>query len=213
MVLCRSCGIVLVAMLAGELPWDKPVMDCLDFVSWIRDNNYQKSPWCKIENAALSLLRNILMAEPAQRFTVRQIKQSAWFVKAAHKRSAYDQMASHHGNLFSGDTLGSLSQPTYFYLNSESSRGSNVDQIDTDSSVQTISMMSSQLEVTDSQQDCECSQQTCATAGILPAGGASSALRTNQRHIESFSQPISTEDMYLNTQATQQTQTQASLSF
>ena len=68
-----SCGIVLVAMLAGELPWDKPIFECTDFVQWIKNNSYQKTPWCKIENSALSLIRNILTYDPAQRFTIKQI--------------------------------------------------------------------------------------------------------------------------------------------
>ena len=77
-----SCGIVLVAMLAGELPWDKPVYECPDFFLWIKHNSYQKTPWSKIENSALSLMKNILNYEPSQRFTIRQIKTSAWFTRA-----------------------------------------------------------------------------------------------------------------------------------
>lgn len=71
-----------------------------------------------------------------------------------------------------------------------------------------ISMMSSQLEVTDSQQACECSQQ----ASTRP-GGANLAATTNQRQaFESFSQPISIDDMYLNSQALPtQTQTQVGI--
>lgn len=200
-------------MLAGELPWDKPVMDCIDFVSWVRDNNYQKSPWCKIENTALSLLRNILIYEPSQRFSIRQIKQSTWFVKA-HKTPTYDQLSNHHAGLNSADNGGDsgfLSQPTYFYLSNNNSSG-NVTGTDDMDSMQTnsggISMMSSQLEVTDSQQACECSQQ----ASTRP-GGANLAATTNQRQaFESFSQPISIDDMYLNSQALPtQTQTQVGI--
>lgn len=44
-------------MLAGELPWDKPIFDCVDFVSWVKNNSLQRTPWCKIENTALSLIK------------------------------------------------------------------------------------------------------------------------------------------------------------
>jgi len=109
----------------------------------------------------------------------------------------------HHGNTVGGNNFGCLSQPTYFYLSNGSKSGAS--EPETDNSMQTISMMSSELEVTDSQQDCECSQQVSA---VDPIG---SGTRANQRHaIESFSQPISTEHMYLNSQAvpTQPTETQ-----
>jgi serine/threonine-protein kinase CHEK1 len=76
-----SCGIVLVAMLAGELPWDKPVLDCNDFLCWIKDTSYQRSPWYKLEMDCLSLLKNILKYEPRARFNIQQIKTSTWFIK------------------------------------------------------------------------------------------------------------------------------------
>lgn len=198
-------------MLAGELPWDKPVFDCADFLTWSRDNNCQKSPWCKIENMALSLLRNILKFDPLQRFTVQQIKQSTWYLKA-HKMNAYEQMPHQVANNFGNSDAGFLSQPTYFLINStKNSTGTNeINEMAADSSMQTINMMSSELEVTDSQQDCECSQQQSMMTTTAASAGARVS---NQRHaIESFSQPISIEHMYLNSQAmpTQLTQTQVS---
>ena len=104
-----SCGIVLVAMLAGELPWDKPVFECNDFVAWIKNNSYARSPWCKIENSALSLMRNILTYDPLTRFTIRQIKSSAWFTRKV-------TMPMNPLGRTGGD-MGFLSQPTYFYGN------------------------------------------------------------------------------------------------
>lgn len=160
-------------MLAGELPWDKPVMDCIDFVSWVRQNDYQKTPWCKIENTALSLLRNILTYDPTARFTMRQIKQSTWFLKIY--RATYDPMS----NI---ENQGFLSQPIHFYLNNNTASSATID----DKSTQMMNILNTELEVTDSQHNCECSYQ---------------------KSFESFSQPISTENMYLNTQ-TGLTQTQ-----
>lgn len=172
-----SCGIVLVAMLAGELPWDKPVFECNDFVSWIKNNNYHKSPWCKLENSALSLIRNILTYDPAQRFTIKQIKSSTWYVKV-HKAPTYEPTIT-----FSQNSMAFLSQPTHFYNDSNQISGSIV--LDTG------------LEVTDSQQSCRCTNSS-----------SSGPFNNITNHVESFSQPISIENMYLNSQvnATQYSQ-------
>ena len=182
-----STGIVLVAMLAGELPWDKPILECADFVSWVK-NNYQKTPWCKIENTALSLMRNILNFDPAERFTIRQIKASAWYAKT-YKNSPY-QTVSSVLNENDSNNWGFLSQPAYVYFNdSVTNASSNKSSF--------LGNMATELEVTDSQQNCECSDMH-----PVPFNNA-----TNN-HIESFSQPISTENMFLNSQInpTQQTQ-------
>lgn len=191
------------------MPWDRPVMDCDDFVSWTRDNNYQKSPWCKIDNTGLSLLRNILIYDPPQRFTIKQIKQSTWYVKA-HKPTP---MPHHQHQNGSNNDAGFLSQPTHFYFNNTSTtNGSSCATSETE----TISMMSSELEVTDSQQDCQCSQSTVNhnhhhQQSAIESVHVRPGLNNQPRNaIESFSQPISVEHMFLNSQAmaTQQTQTQ-----
>jgi serine/threonine protein kinase len=140
-----SCGIVLVAMLAGELPWDKPIAECSDFISWTKYQNYQRTPWCKIENTALSLIRNVLIYEPSERFNIRQIRQSTWFVKV-DKKPAYIGLNPNEANNYTGF----LSQPTYIYLNDQSKTSENP--------MSMAMMMSTELEVTDSQQNCECSQ-------------------------------------------------------
>jgi serine/threonine-protein kinase Chk1 len=160
-----STGIVLIAMLAGELPWDKPVFECPEFVSWIKNNSYAKSPWCKIENSALSLIKNILNYEPEQRFTIRQIKESAWYKRVA-KSVQYTSMIDHNKE------NGFLSQPTYVYLNDKGYGSAS-------SQSTFMSSMAAELNMTDSQQNCECS---------------------SHHHVESFSQPISTDNMILNSQ-------------
>ena len=75
-----SCGIILVALLAGELPWDKPTYDCKEYVSW-KDCKITMSPWCKIDNLALSLLRKILVENTTRRATVEVIRNHQWFNK------------------------------------------------------------------------------------------------------------------------------------
>lgn len=78
-----SCGVILVALLAGELPWDEPTFSCPEYTSW-KDkdvNLFTTSPWTKIDNLALSLLRKVLTTVPRYRATIAQIKGHQWFNK------------------------------------------------------------------------------------------------------------------------------------
>ncbi|CAL7938258.1 unnamed protein product [Xylocopa violacea] len=76
-----SCGIILVALLAGELPWDQPLAECPEYKAW-RDGKYMSlTPWKKLDNSSLSLIKNILMHSPSTRFTIKDIKQHRWFIK------------------------------------------------------------------------------------------------------------------------------------
>ncbi|TWW74710.1 Serine/threonine-protein kinase [Takifugu flavidus] len=43
-----ACGIVLTAMLAGELPWDQPTESCQEYSDWLQKKTYLP-PWKKIE--------------------------------------------------------------------------------------------------------------------------------------------------------------------
>lgn len=89
-VLCRkyaaepadiwSCGVVLVAMLAGELPWDHPSPDCPLYTAW-KECQITRHPWTKIDTLALSLLRKVLMPLPGKRYTISQITNHQWFQK------------------------------------------------------------------------------------------------------------------------------------
>lgn len=78
-----SCGIILVAMLAGELPWDEPTPACKEYNDWL-ERKIQVSPWKKIDMVALALLRNILWQEPRRRYTIQQIKKDRWFRTKGH---------------------------------------------------------------------------------------------------------------------------------
>ena len=167
-------------MLAGELPWDKPIAECADFVSWVK-NNYQKTPWCKIENTALSLMRNILNFDPVERFSIKQIKSSAWFMRT-YKNSTYEPTSLNEND---SNGWGFLSQPAYIYFNDSMANST------TSTKSSFLGTMATELEVTDSLQNCECS--TDMHSNNMPLNNA-----TN--HFESFSQPISTENMFLNSQ-------------
>jgi len=85
-----SCGVVLVAMLTGELPWDKPTSDQKEYINW-RDQNYSVDPWRKIDNLPLSLLRKVLMPLPSRRYKLDQVQNHIW-VKKKFKDSELGSM-------------------------------------------------------------------------------------------------------------------------
>ncbi|XP_053125791.1 serine/threonine-protein kinase Chk1 isoform X2 [Hemicordylus capensis] len=75
-----SCGIVLTAMLAGELPWDQPSDTCQEYCDWKEKKTYL-SPWKKIDSLPLALLLKILTENPASRPTITDIKKDRWYTK------------------------------------------------------------------------------------------------------------------------------------
>ncbi|KAJ8315939.1 hypothetical protein KUTeg_005953 [Tegillarca granosa] len=79
-----SCAIILVALLAGELPWDEPTYGCQEYCDW-KDCKITLSPWNKIDNLALSLLRKLLVENPAKRYTIKQLMNHQWYNKNFNK--------------------------------------------------------------------------------------------------------------------------------
>ncbi|CAG9760607.1 unnamed protein product [Ceutorhynchus assimilis] len=73
-----SCGIVLVAMLTGELPWSQaaPTDEC--FTMWCNDEYLSITPWSELGNTALSLARQILNKDWQKRLTTIQILNHPW---------------------------------------------------------------------------------------------------------------------------------------
>uniref|UniRef100_A0A914VJE7 non-specific serine/threonine protein kinase n=1 Tax=Plectus sambesii TaxID=2011161 RepID=A0A914VJE7_9BILA len=84
-----SCGIVLVALLAGELAWDSPTGDCDAFNDWTESANLDANPWTKIGTVALSLLRAILNHNPLHRACIKRIQAHPWFTKDFSKERAH----------------------------------------------------------------------------------------------------------------------------
>ncbi|XP_071095702.1 serine/threonine-protein kinase Chk1-like [Haliotis cracherodii] len=80
-----SCAVVLVALLAGELPWDEPTYGCQEYCDW-KDCKITLTPWNKIDNLALSLLRKLLVENASKRYKMEQIKKHQWFTKTFYKR-------------------------------------------------------------------------------------------------------------------------------
>ncbi|XP_034256073.1 serine/threonine-protein kinase grp [Thrips palmi] len=80
-----SCGVILVAMLAGELPWDKPTVDCPEYLAWKDGKSMGVTPWSKLDNMILSLVRKILIPLPSGRYSIQKIKNHRWFQKKLQK--------------------------------------------------------------------------------------------------------------------------------
>ncbi|KAA0189200.1 hypothetical protein HAZT_HAZT002839 [Hyalella azteca] len=95
-----GCGVVLVAMLAGELPWDEPTVTCDQFNIWKRrDASYLNStPWTKVSTCVLSLLRRLLHPTPAQRMNIKQILEHPWMVKHIAETGDLPKKRSRHDN-------------------------------------------------------------------------------------------------------------------
>ncbi|KAM9255710.1 LOW QUALITY PROTEIN: serine/threonine-protein kinase Chk1 [Cariama cristata] len=74
-----ACGVVLTAMLAGELPWDQP-SESSEYSDWKERKTYLP-PWKKIDSAPLALLHKILTESPTARITIPDIKKDRWYSK------------------------------------------------------------------------------------------------------------------------------------
>ncbi|KAK5917974.1 hypothetical protein CgunFtcFv8_002780 [Champsocephalus gunnari] len=81
-----ACGIVLTAMLAGELPWDQPTESCQEYSDWLQKKTYLP-PWKKIKPMPLSLLFKLLLAGPDARITIADIKKDRWFTQGVKQTS------------------------------------------------------------------------------------------------------------------------------
>uniref|UniRef100_A0A2K5EWH8 Serine/threonine-protein kinase Chk1 n=1 Tax=Aotus nancymaae TaxID=37293 RepID=A0A2K5EWH8_AOTNA len=89
-----SCGIVLTAMLAGELPWDQPSDSCQEYSDWKEKKTYL-NPWKKIDSAPLALLHKILVENPSARITIPDIKKDRWYNKLLKKGNILKLPPSH----------------------------------------------------------------------------------------------------------------------
>uniref|UniRef100_A0A8C5CJM7 Serine/threonine-protein kinase Chk1 n=1 Tax=Gadus morhua TaxID=8049 RepID=A0A8C5CJM7_GADMO len=107
-----ACGIVLTAMLAGELPWDQPRESCQEYTDWLQRKTYLP-PWKKVQPSPLGLLSKLLMASPGERVSISDMKKDRWFTTGTH-RQRYTGTCFLEAVLSMGPTDGqvSFSQPT-----------------------------------------------------------------------------------------------------
>ncbi|KAM4546740.1 serine/threonine-protein kinase Chk1 [Fundulus diaphanus] len=79
-----ACGIVMTAMLAGELPWDQPTESCQEYSDWLQKKTYLP-PWKKIQPMPLSLLSKLLLPFPDARITIADLQKDRWFTQGCQK--------------------------------------------------------------------------------------------------------------------------------
>lgn len=73
-----SCGIILVTLLSGELPWDQPGTNCSEFLAWKCNNYMSRTPWKKLDTLTISFLRRILSLDPSNRLSLEKIQSHEW---------------------------------------------------------------------------------------------------------------------------------------
>ncbi|OXB56014.1 hypothetical protein ASZ78_015478 [Callipepla squamata] len=88
-----ACGVVLTAMLAGELPWDQPSDSCQEYSDWKERKTYL-APWRKIDSAPLALLHKILTESPTARITIPDIKKDRWYCRPLRKGTKRGRVSS-----------------------------------------------------------------------------------------------------------------------
>ncbi|KAG5675168.1 hypothetical protein PVAND_005093 [Polypedilum vanderplanki] len=73
-----ACGIILVTMLGGELPWDSPTNGDRQYLLWKENQATTLTPWTKFDALSLSFLKKILVPNPEKRLTLEKMKQHKW---------------------------------------------------------------------------------------------------------------------------------------
>ncbi|XP_045070779.1 LOW QUALITY PROTEIN: serine/threonine-protein kinase Chk1-like [Coregonus clupeaformis] len=86
-----ACGIVLTAMLAGELPWDQPSESCQEYSDWLQKKTYL-SPWKKVTHTPLCLLSKLLRALPEERLSISELKTDPWFSQTLTSSSSHNKL-------------------------------------------------------------------------------------------------------------------------
>ncbi|KAM8795510.1 serine/threonine-protein kinase Chk1 [Eudromia elegans] len=94
-----ACGIVLTAMLAGELPWDEPSAACQEYSDW-RERKTHLPPWTKIDSAPLALLHKMLAESPTARIALADVKKERWFCRPARKGERRERAENRGGGEF-----------------------------------------------------------------------------------------------------------------
>jgi serine/threonine-protein kinase Chk1 len=77
-----SCGVVLFVLLVGNTPWDEPTMRSDEFKEYVdTDGHTTDELWQQLPADIVSLLRGMLKLDPAERFTLDEIRTHPWFTR------------------------------------------------------------------------------------------------------------------------------------
>jgi len=72
-----ACGVVLCAMLSGELPWMKAIDKDENYAKWTK-NEHNYLPWTNVSIEVISLCRRILAPNPSERISMVDLLASKW---------------------------------------------------------------------------------------------------------------------------------------
>lgn len=81
-----SCGIVLIMMISGDLPWETTTESCYEFTAFFRHDVPMQYPLTEIGPLPTVLLEGMLTLDPLQRSTAEDVLKSAWFKKRKSAR-------------------------------------------------------------------------------------------------------------------------------
>lgn len=73
-----SCGVILVAMLSGALPWDRATKECSAYAQFAKGHYSRIKPWNNIDALAICLIRSMLTHRPDKRANIPTILSHEW---------------------------------------------------------------------------------------------------------------------------------------
>lgn len=74
-----SCGIVLFVLLVGNTPWDEPTLRSDEYKEYIETGGHTTDElWQNLPTEIVSLLRGMLKVDPAERFTLDEVRRHPW---------------------------------------------------------------------------------------------------------------------------------------
>ncbi|CAF4636706.1 unnamed protein product, partial [Rotaria sp. Silwood2] len=76
-----SSAIILILMPVGNLPWTEASHKDRNYQLWLH-GRYNNHPWKNIQNTIFDLLRQMLIYDPEQRATIKDIKNHQWMSKS-----------------------------------------------------------------------------------------------------------------------------------
>ncbi|KAH7870246.1 kinase-like domain-containing protein [Lentinula edodes] len=106
-------GVILFMLLVGKIPWTEPTIQSAEYQKYISGLIFEKVPWTKLSDDALSLICGLVTIDPSQRLTLSEAMQHPWYTREnvlAHQSS--EVLAS---KLVQSASIDTLSQPTNQY--------------------------------------------------------------------------------------------------
>lgn len=94
-----SCGIILLVLLTGNIPWEIPSSDCEKYVAYVSMQYHYYTPFNKIREHTYDFIKKFLVKE-SERITIMEIEKNGWF-KQENKLLGADGQCVNPYELFS----------------------------------------------------------------------------------------------------------------